>query len=1006
MRNNQPVTQKEYKLPTNTLLVSHTDLQGNITYANEAFVEASGYEYHELIGQPHNLLRHPDVPAAVFADFWATIKDGRPWRQIVKNRRKNGDHYWVEANATPMFNESGEITGYMSVRTPATEQQISAAEAAYEAVANKKLKLRHGEPDSIWKRYNPLAHWPPLVTLIPATLLAMLMEGYAFFSDVRPGWLNNLVIFLTLLSTIHVIYYLGRIRDAINAVDEITNEKLDGHINTHGANTSGVINRRIKTLQIRLGAQKNEVITTGRRSRRLESGLDNLNANIMIADQTGTITYFNESLQEYLRELEPEIHKQMPNFVLNKLMGKNIADLFGKNPDTLQALNSIEQAETFKLEFFGAQLQLQVTPIFSPNSHKPLGMVIEWQDIFQELFVQDNIKKLVDNASKGKLHSRVDTGQLEGFYKDLASDINSLMDGLQSTMKDISVLIAGLSIKDLTVEPKSEHHGQYAWTIKNLMSGIESLRSSFCKVNNQASEVQQSAEHVASSNQDLANSIKMQETELHNTSNAMRTLTSGIEETAKQANHSNELAMRTQNDVEAGHQNMQATTLAMQEINEVSQQITGIVTLIDSIAFQTNLLALNAAVEAARAGEHGRGFAVVAGEVRSLAQKSAEAAKDIKNLIDQTADKIAHGADKVEKTGESLDLIIQQVNEMSANVSTIAENAKSQALQIDNVNHTIDNLNKAATHNATLVMENASLADYLGDVASNMDILVGSFELGDCSTTDQNNTIEQQQETLILIVDDNISNQKVASMLLKKAGFDIKTASTGRDAIMQVKRYQPDAIFMDIEMPEMDGLQACAELRRNGYNKPILAYTGHSDSYKDTIVDAGMNAIVRKPVKYDDMIATLDTQNIKAKSIGRILQEERRERIINGSSLAKEFKAMIKAHQQWKYNIRKFIDGDDSLVDIKTAADDHSCALGKWYYGNSAQQLMNLPVMKELGTQHQEMHRTIGLIIDAFHLDDYELAAKHIDDMDKLSDIVVNLLEQLIDHEGDEKQIA
>lgn len=148
MRNNQPITQKEYRLQEGFLLTSQTDLVGNIIYANEAFVEASGYTYEELMGQPHNLLRHPDVPEQVFADFWGTIQEGRPWRQIVKNRRKNGDHYWVEANATPMI-ENDEIIGYMSVRTPATREQIKEAEAAYQAIANKKIKLRNGSVDTL-----------------------------------------------------------------------------------------------------------------------------------------------------------------------------------------------------------------------------------------------------------------------------------------------------------------------------------------------------------------------------------------------------------------------------------------------------------------------------------------------------------------------------------------------------------------------------------------------------------------------------------------------------------------------------------------------------------------------------------------------------------------------------------------------------------------------------------------------------------------------------------------
>jgi len=998
MRNNQPVTQNEYVLKEDMLLVSHTDLQGNITYANEAFVEASGYTYEELMGQPHNLLRHPDVPADVFADFWQTIQRGRPWRQIVKNRRKNGDHYWVEANATPII-ENGDITGYMSVRTGATREQIQGAEAAYKAVADKTIKLRFGEVDSIWKRYNPLAHWPPLVTLIPAVILAISNEIYTYIFGNRNAVLSDLVIFMTILSTLHVVYYLNRIKDAITAIDEIANNKLNGQVNTHGSNTSGTINRRIKTLQIRLGAQKNDVIVTNRRSTRLEAGLDNLNSYIMLADQTGTITYFNESLKGFLRTLEPEIKKEIPDFNLNKLLGKSVACLFEKNPHIMEKMISMNDAEAFKFEFFGAQLQLVLTPI-ADSEGKPLGVVIEWQDIFQEMFVQDNIKKLVDDASHGRLHSRVETVQLDGFYKTLAEDINHLMDGLQTTLKDISILIGGLSNKDLTIQPESQHSGQYGWTINNLVNGINSLRESFCRVNNQATEVTQSADHVSKSNLDLAESIKQQSRELIATSSSMRLLTEKVSQTATQANDSNELALQTQKGVEQGNQSMQETIQAMHEINEVSEKITGIVTLIDSIAFQTNLLALNAAVEAARAGEHGRGFAVVAGEVRNLAQKSAEAAKDIKSLIDTTASKISQGTEKVQNTGESLQEIIQQVHQMSENISGIADNAQSQSSQIDEVNQTIRSLNKAAEHNATLVMENSSLADYLGDVAENMDDLVGSFELGNCDDKRTQDSTNVNSTALVLVVDDNISNLKVASMFLKKAGYETRTASNGREALLQCKRYKPQAILMDIEMPGMDGLQATKELRNSGVNIPILAYTGHSDNYLTTIEQAGMNDIVKKPINLEDLVNKLSNYSVKPNTTSNNLVLQKRAKIIETSVNAQEYSQMITAHLGWKKKIRSFIDGSDIGVTYEAAIDYTACALGKWYYQGSGQKLMHLPIMKTLGDEHMQMHQLIKVIMDAFHVDDYETLETSIAQMDAQSDKVVALLNELIDLEG------
>lgn len=130
MRTNLPVTQNEFVIPDGVTLVSTTDLTSRITYCNPNFVAVSGYSRDELIGQPHNLVRHPDMPAEAFRDMWATLQSGSPWSALVKNRRKNGDHYWVMANATPML-ENGRVTGYMSVRTKPTREQIEAAESLY-----------------------------------------------------------------------------------------------------------------------------------------------------------------------------------------------------------------------------------------------------------------------------------------------------------------------------------------------------------------------------------------------------------------------------------------------------------------------------------------------------------------------------------------------------------------------------------------------------------------------------------------------------------------------------------------------------------------------------------------------------------------------------------------------------------------------------------------------------------------------------------------------------------
>jgi aerotaxis receptor len=131
MRLNEPVTQREFEFPPGRTLVSVTDLKGRITYCNASFIEVSGFSERELLGQPHNIVRHPDMPAEAFRDMWATIQAGQPWTGLVKNRRKSGDHYWVQANATPM-RDGDRITGYLSVRTqPLSREAVAAAAALY-----------------------------------------------------------------------------------------------------------------------------------------------------------------------------------------------------------------------------------------------------------------------------------------------------------------------------------------------------------------------------------------------------------------------------------------------------------------------------------------------------------------------------------------------------------------------------------------------------------------------------------------------------------------------------------------------------------------------------------------------------------------------------------------------------------------------------------------------------------------------------------------------------------
>ncbi|MBK3747859.1 methyl-accepting chemotaxis protein [Stutzerimonas balearica] len=177
MRNNQPVTQREYAFPDQQRLISTTNLKGQITYCNDIFAEVSGFDRAELINAPHNIIRHPDVPPAVFAHMWATLKDGRPWMGIVKNRRKNGDHYWVNAYVTPVLDAARNVTGYESVRTQPTREQVGRAEALY-------ARLNAG------KRGIPLIdRWVPLLlNWLPFILISQVGFAIGVWLNHGPGF--------------------------------------------------------------------------------------------------------------------------------------------------------------------------------------------------------------------------------------------------------------------------------------------------------------------------------------------------------------------------------------------------------------------------------------------------------------------------------------------------------------------------------------------------------------------------------------------------------------------------------------------------------------------------------------------------------------------------------------------------------------------------------------------------------------------------------------------------
>lgn len=352
-------------------------------------------------------------------------------------------------------------------------------------------------------------------------------------------------------------------------------------------------------------------------------------------------------------------------------------------------------SEKIQTEYQGAFHKLKEDANFTSNK---LTQVIE-----------QDVAGLVESARKGNLSQRIELEDKEGFFRTLSEGMNDLVDVNERVIKDTANVISAMAEGDLTAKIEADYQGVFA----KLKSDTESTQVQLSKIihgiRDTADTVGTSSSEIAMGNDDLNRRTEQQASTLEETASSMEQMTSSVKESADNAFNCADLASKAENIADKGGDIVMNAVNAMEAINKSSKEIGDIIGVIDEIAFQTNLLALNAAVEAARAGEQGRGFAVVAGEVRNLAQRSASAAKDIKNLIKDSSHQVAEGSILVNETGELLNQIVGSVRDLTSAVRGISDASQEQNIGIQQVNGAVSQMDEMTQQNAALV-EQASAA--------------------------------------------------------------------------------------------------------------------------------------------------------------------------------------------------------------------------------------------------------------------------------------------------------
>jgi methyl-accepting chemotaxis protein len=457
----------------------------------------------------------------------------------------------------------------------------------------------------------------------------------------------------------------------------------------------------------------------GDESARLRAALDGCRTSMMVCDGEGRVVYVNAALLRFFGEAQEDFRLAFP--------GCSAKDMLGRVMESVQARAGAQAGQQPIRFMLGRRtVSLSLIPVNRADGRR-LGTAVEWDETTDELTAAAEVAEMVAAAVEGDFSRRVPVAGKSDAMQRIAEGMNQMNAVVESAVGEFASVVGGLAEGDLTRRMNGSYRGRLAELKSELNAALSHLEETLATIQGTAGHVARAATEIDSGAGDLAERTEQTAANLEETAATTEQLAASVKHSAGRSREATDLANEAMGVAQDGKEVVSQAVGAIERIESSSVRIAEIVSVIDDIAFQTNLLALNAAVEAARAGDAGRGFAVVASEVRALAQRSGQAAKDIKGLIVSSNEQVGEGVRFVRSTGEALERIVAATGKVSATIVEISQAAAEQAHGIEEMSRAVAQMDETTQQNSALAEQSASSATELMSEIATLRRLVSFF---------------------------------------------------------------------------------------------------------------------------------------------------------------------------------------------------------------------------------------------------------------------------------------